>query len=376
MQAVKKQEDHASTAPINTNATLEAASATATVSVKTEQPPMHAAGTPATVPGAEGALASSTVGSMLAAPTTPAATQGVSAAPMEISSGGATSSVGEARKVKTEAPIATVVAATAAATIADVGDAGGDARNAPDEESALASLNDTSRSSVCAGDGATRAEKGDSVTTALVKMEQGTTTSSGASAAFAVKTEAAAVAAAAAVANDTRKNNNAAGTGEEESDMDDDDDDDDDEDVDDEGFVKKTTSAAALIRANSLGHRPEPMPLQPESVHPAFAGRRTLPRHESPASGRAYGLWDPAAVHPCFFGHLRQLGEAAGAAALAGWSGAGDGGAIDRALRVLRGLTEEKPEQDAGKLKGMCSLLRGSLPSLDLSFSLARSFLL
>lgn len=168
------------------------------------------------------------------------------------------------------------------------------------------------------------------------------------------------------------------GQREQESDLEDnenDDPDDDEEDeLDEDGFVKKASSAAALMRANSLGHRPEPMPLgQPESVHPAFAGRRTLPRHESPASGRAYGLWDPHAVHPCFFGHLRHEGEAPGAAGLAGWNGAGDGGAIDLALRVLRGLTEEQKasSRQAGTLEGRsCSLGWACLYFMFYSFPL------
>lgn len=151
--------------------------------------------------------------------------------------------------------------------------------------------------------------------------------------------------------NNNHNNGNGNGNGvmEEETD--------DEDEVDDEGFVKKTTqTAASLIRGSNLGHRPEPMPLRPTSIHPAFAGRRTLPRHESPASGRSYGLWDPEAVHPCFFGHLRHGGEAAGAAGLAGWSGAGDGGAIDRALRVLRGLTEERESANGRELGGACGL--------------------
>ena len=91
------------------------------------------------------------------------------------------------------------------------------------------------------------------------------------------------------------------------------------------------------------GGRPERLPLDPTSMHPAFAGRRPLPKHESPPSGRAYGLWDPASVHPVYFGHLRHDAEASGAAGLPGWTGAGDGGALDRGLRILRGAIDAGP---------------------------------
>ncbi|CAN0162583.1 unnamed protein product, partial [Laminaria digitata] len=94
--------------------------------------------------------------------------------------------------------------------------------------------------------------------------------------------------------------------------------------------------------------RPERLPLDPTSVHPAFAGRRPLLKHESPRSGRAYGLWDPADVHPVYFGHLRHDGEASGAAGLPGWTGAGDGGVLDRGLRVLRGAIDARPSGAAG----------------------------
>ncbi|CAB1111529.1 unnamed protein product [Ectocarpus sp. CCAP 1310/34] len=104
----------------------------------------------------------------------------------------------------------------------------------------------------------------------------------------------------------------------------------------------RAPAPAGISRSTSTGGRPERLPLDPASVHPAFAGRRPLSRHESPASGRSYGLWDPAAVHPVYFGHLRHDGEASGAAGLDGWTGAGDGGAIDRALRVLRGAADSE----------------------------------
>ena len=99
---------------------------------------------------------------------------------------------------------------------------------------------------------------------------------------------------------------------------------------------------SGISRSTSASGRPARLPLDPASVHPAFAGRRPLYKHESPASGRAYGLWDPAAVHPVYFGHLRHDGEAAGAAGLSGWTGAGDGGVIDRALRILRGAADSE----------------------------------
>lgn len=122
-----------------------------------------------------------------------------------------------------------------------------------------------------------------------------------------------------------------------------------DDDVDDDDYGDEagdhhqgggaSAESAADWSAGAVGRR-ERLPLDPETVHPSFAGRRALPRHESPASGRAYGLWDPEEVHPAFFGHLRHDGEAAGAAGVAGWNGAGDGGEMDRALRVLRGATD------------------------------------
>lgn len=99
--------------------------------------------------------------------------------------------------------------------------------------------------------------------------------------------------------------------------------------------ISNPAAAAATIAA--AGGRPARFPLDPTSVHPAFAGRRPLLPHESPASGRSYGLWNPEDVHPVYFGHLRHDAEASGAAGLPGWTGAGDGGALDRALRVLRG---------------------------------------
>lgn len=133
----------------------------------------------------------------------------------------------------------------------------------------------------------------------------------------------------------------------EEHDREDEGEDDEEDDDEYEGFARRNTA----VRGSS--RRPEPLPLRPSSVHPAFAGRRPLPKHESPASGRAYGLWDPESVHPAYFGHLRHGGEAAGAAGLSGWAGTGDGGAMDCALRVLRGLTDEgmlagrsKPERN------------------------------
>lgn len=127
-----------------------------------------------------------------------------------------------------------------------------------------------------------------------------------------------------------------------------------------------------ISRSNSSGGggggaRRERLPLDPTTLHPAFAGRRPLSKHESPASGRAYGLWDPTAVHPVYFGHLRQDGEAAGAAGLSGWTGAGDGGAIDRALRVLRGAADAEAAAAAaaegnaeGKGKEVAGVVRWS----------------
>lgn len=116
--------------------------------------------------------------------------------------------------------------------------------------------------------------------------------------------------------------------------------DDDDDYGDEAGDHHQEGGASAVTVADWSTSRRERLPLDPETVHPSFAGRRALPRHESPASGRAYGLWDPEEVHPAFFGHLRHDGEAAGAAGVAGWNGAGDGGEMDRALRVLRGATD------------------------------------
>lgn len=107
-----------------------------------------------------------------------------------------------------------------------------------------------------------------------------------------------------------------------------------------------------ISRATSAGGRPVRLPLDPTSVHPAFAGRRPLSKHESPASGRSYGLWDAAAVHPVYFGHLRHDGEAPGAAGMDGWTGAGDGGAIDRALRVLRGAADSEAAAAAAAAVG------------------------
>lgn len=108
------------------------------------------------------------------------------------------------------------------------------------------------------------------------------------------------------------------------------------------GAAAGATAGGGISRSTSASGRPGRLPLDPTTVHPAFAGRRPLFKHESPASGRAYGLWDPSAVHPVYFGHLRHDGEAAGAAGLTGWTGAGDGGAIDRALRILRGAADSE----------------------------------
>ena len=108
------------------------------------------------------------------------------------------------------------------------------------------------------------------------------------------------------------------------------------------GVSRDASSSATSSASGGSGGRSQRLPLDPASVHPAFAGRRPLSRHESPASGRAYGLWDPASVHPAYFGHLRHDGEAAGAAGLSGWTGAGDGGVLDRALRVLRGAADSE----------------------------------
>lgn len=129
----------------------------------------------------------------------------------------------------------------------------------------------------------------------------------------------------------------------------DEDDDDLDNDNDYDGYYAKEQYTMRETGGGGGTHRrPDPLPLRPTSLHPAFSGRRPLPRVESPASGRSYGLWNPEAVHPAFFGHLRHGGEAAGGAGLTGWTGAGDGGGIDRALRVLRGLEEERRKEDYG----------------------------
>lgn len=119
--------------------------------------------------------------------------------------------------------------------------------------------------------------------------------------------------------------------------------------------------AAAAAAVEAAGGRPERLPLDPTSVHPAFAGRRPLLRRESPASGRSYGLWDPESVHPVYYGHLRHDGEAPGAAGLSGWTGAGDGGALDLALRVLRGAVDSESASVSEALASASGRHRGTM---------------